>query len=74
MDEVRASTPAEAAGIRAGDIIVTFANRKIRSRDDLLDALSYYSAGEIVDVVVQRTEDGEYRQQTFRVLLARKKS
>lgn len=74
VDEVRASTPAEAAGIRAGDIIVTFANRKIRSRDDLLDALSYYSAGEIVDVVVQRTEDGEYRQQTFRVLLARKKS
>ena len=73
VEEVRASSPAEAVGIKAGDIIVTLANRKIRSRDDLLEALSYYSAGESVDVVVQRTEDGEYKEQTFSVLLARKK-
>lgn len=73
VEEVRESTPAEAAGIREGDIIVTFANRKIRSREDLLEALSYYSAGESVDLIVQRTEDGEYKEQTFHVLLARKK-
>lgn len=74
VDEVRESTPAEAAGIKEGDIIVAFANRKIRSRDDLLEALSYYSAGESADVTVQRTEDGEYREQTFHVILARKKT
>ncbi|HCT92034.1 MAG TPA: hypothetical protein DF613_11750 [Lachnospiraceae bacterium] len=74
VDEVRQSTPAEAAGIKAGDIIVALANRKIRSRDDLLEALSYYAAGESVDVTVQRTEDGEYKEQTFHVLLSKKKS
>ena len=74
VDEVRESTPAEAAGIKAGDIIVAFSNRKIRSRDDLLEALSYYSAGESVDITVQRTEEGEYKEQTFHVILAKKKT
>ena len=74
VDEVRESTPAEAAGIKAGDIIVAFSNRKIRSRDDLLEALSYYSAGESVDITVQRTEEGEYKEQNFHVILAKKKT
>lgn len=53
---------------------MAFSNRKIRSRDDLLEALSYYSAGESVDITVQRTEEGEYKEQTFHVILAKKKT
>ena len=34
-----------------------------------MDKLSYYKSGETVEVTAQRTDNGEYKEQTFEVTL-----
>ena len=57
------------AGIQKGDIIVSFDGQSVSGRDDLENKLSYYEAGESVDVVVSRADNGEYVQKTISVTL-----
>jgi len=57
---VRPESPAEKAGLRAGDIIIAFAGVTIRNLEDLVFALRSKRAGDRVEIVYQR--DG----QTFR--------
>lgn len=60
------------AGIQKGDIIVSFDGQTISGKDDLENKLSYYAAGETVDVVVSRADNGEYVEKTFQVTLGSK--
>jgi len=62
---VRPGSPAERAGLRAGDVIVRFAGVTIRALQDLVFALRSHRAGDEVDVTFLR--DGT--AQTVRALL-----
>jgi len=57
---VRPGSPADKAGVQAGDIIVKFAGVEVKTLDDLTFALRGRRAGDRVDVVVVR--DGQERQ------------
>ena len=61
--------PAAQAGMLAGDIITGFDGRTITVMSQLQDVLQYYAAGETVEVTVQRTDQGEYKEQTVSVTL-----
>jgi S1-C subfamily serine protease len=54
---VRPESPAEKAGLRAGDVIVTFAGVTIRNLEDLVFALRSKRAGDQVEVTYRR--DGQ---------------
>jgi len=57
------------AGIKKGDVIVKFDGVAINSMTSLKDQLAYYEAGETVDVVFKRADDGEYVEHTVSVKL-----
>ena len=65
---------AEQAGIQRNDIIVKFDGQSVSDRSDLVDKLSYYTAGETVDVIVARPDNGEYKEQTISVTLGSRDS
>jgi Zn-dependent M28 family amino/carboxypeptidase len=52
---VTEGSPAARAGLRRGDVIIEFAQRKIRSIEDLTDALASRKPGEEIDIVIQRS-------------------
>jgi len=54
---VRPGSPAERAGVRAGDIIVRFAGVDVKTLEDLTFALRGRRAGDRVEVVIER--DGQ---------------
>ncbi len=56
---VRPGSPADRAGVRAGDVIVRFAGVEVKTLDDLVFALRSRRAGDRVEVVVIR--DGRER-------------
>lgn len=60
---------AEEAGIKKSDIIEKLDGQKVSGRDDLLDKLQYYEAGETVEIVIARADDGEYKEITLEVTL-----
>lgn len=59
---VRAGSPAERAGLKAGDVIVKFGGRDIAGLQDFMDALSEHKPGDVVQIVVKR--GGELRTLT----------
>lgn len=63
---------AEEAGLRKGDVIVKFGDTSIGSMEELQEELQYYEAGETVEVVIARSEAGEYVEQTVTVELDKK--
>ena len=65
-------SPAEAAGIKKGDVLVEMDGRTIRAYQDLKNVLQYYAAGDTVELKVMRSDDGEYIEQTVQVTLAGK--
>ena len=69
VSEVVKDGPADKAGILAGDVITGFDGRSISSMSQLKDTLQYYASGETVDVTVQRSDQGQYKEQTVSVTL-----
>ena len=63
---------ADQAGMVYGDIIVSFDGQRIASRDDLVNALKYYRAGETVTVKIQRMVNGGYQEIELEVTLGRR--
>ena len=61
--------PAEAAGVKKGDVLTELDGRTISNMDELKDALQYYAAGEKVPIVVQRSDEGEYKEVDLTVTL-----
>ncbi len=72
VSEVTSGGPAEAAGIKKGDIITKIEGTSVSSADALIEQLEYYEAGKTVDVTVARAENGEYKEQTLSVTLGNK--
>ena len=72
VDSVEEGGPAEAAGIQKGDVIVKFDGITITGSTELVSKLEYYEAGETVDVVISRAENGEYKEQTVSVTLGKR--
>jgi len=60
VSDVLADGPAGTAGMYAGDIITKFDHDTITGYSDLRTSLSYYEAGETVDITVARLERGQY--------------
>lgn len=71
VEAVRESA-AEAAGLRKGDIIVEMDGQRVSGGNDLLDKLQYYEAGELIDIVVARASEGEYKELTLQVEMGEK--
>ena len=67
--EVVDGAAADKAGIQKGDIITKMDGQSIRTYKELVEALSYYEAGERLPVVVARAESGEYKNHTLSVEL-----
>ncbi len=65
-------TAAESAGLKKGDVITKFDGQKVTSMADLQDVLSYYPAGTTIDIVIQRMDGDEYKEQTVSVTLGSK--
>lgn len=69
IDSVVDGGPAAMAGLQKGDIITMFDGVKIGSYSDLISQLEYYAAGEIVEIVFYRTNDGVYAEQSCSIVL-----
>ena len=67
ITEVVENGPADQAGVKKGDILTELDGRSISSMAQLQDVLQYYAAGETVDLVVQRSDNGEYQAQTLSI-------
>lgn len=64
---VTEGSAAEKAGILQNDIITGLDGQTVTSRDDLLDKMQYYKAGETVEIVVDRANAGQYEEQTLTI-------
>ena len=73
LQEVTEDGPAEEAGLLKGDIIKKFDGVSVTTIAELRGKLDYYEAGEKVDVVICRQEDGEYEEKTVTVTLQSRK-
>ena len=60
--DIRGGSPADQAGLRAGDILIEFDRKKIENLYDFTYALRAHKPGDMVHVVVQR-EDGNVSAQ-----------
>ena len=62
MDEARLSAvepdgPAAKAGVKAGDVVIQFAGKPVRSFDDLSAEVRRHKPGEKVEVELHRGDD-----------------
>lgn len=72
VNVVYENSPAEAAGLVKGNIITKFDGQTVKTRDQLTSLLTYYSAGETVDLVAMVQSSEGYVEKTFRVTLGTK--
>jgi serine protease Do len=70
--KVFSGTAAETAGIREGDIITKVDGTTVSTSSELTDRIQMYSAGDTVDIVVERVENGVYVEETISVTLGKK--
>lgn len=63
---------AEKAGLKAGDVITKLDGSSVANETELVEALNYYKAGEMVNIVAKTRESG-YEEQTFSVTLGHRK-
>lgn len=62
---------AQEAGIRAGDVITKFNDETIKTMEELQEQLQYCKAGDKISIVVQRSENGQYKSETIKVKLSK---
>ena len=55
---------ADKAGLKKGDVITKFDGSGVSSMTSLKELMSYYEAGETVDITFKRADNGEYTEQT----------
>ena len=72
MAEVSKDSPADKAGIIKGDIITRFDGISLSSSSELLDTLTYYAAGETVQLTVARSNRGVYEEEDLTITLGSK--
>lgn len=57
------------AGIQERDIIVELDGQSVSGKEDLSEKLQYYAAGETVEMVIARAENGQYVEQSVEVTM-----
>lgn len=67
--EVQEGSPADAAGLLPGDVIVKFEGEKISTHEDLQNILQYYGSGSTVTITVKRPQNGEYQSVDLQLTL-----
>ena len=72
VEEVYSDSPADQSGLQRGDIIMKIDGQTVSNGSAVIDLLQYYAPGETVDVVIARSDAGEYRQQTLSVTLGQR--
>ena len=60
------------AGIKDGDVIIKVDGGSVSSVEELVEALSYFEAGETIEITVKTRESG-YEEQQILVTLSNKK-
>ncbi len=61
---------ADQAGLKKGDVITRFDGSGVSSMTSLKELMSYYEAGETVDITFKRADNGEYTEQTVQITLS----
>ena len=69
--EVTKDGAADKAGIKENDIITEFDGKRVRTIQALVDKLNYYKPGEKVEVVVQVSDNGGYKEKKVTVELGK---
>lgn len=69
VTEVLPGTAADTAGIQKSDIIVKLDGQKVSGKNDLIEKLTYYEAGEEIEIIIARANNGEYVEQTIQAVL-----
>lgn len=72
ITSVEEGSAADKAGLKKGYIITRFDGSSVSSISELKEQLSYYKAGESVEVVYSTVSGGEYTEQTVIVTLGKK--
>ena len=73
VTQVIAGSPAEKAGINAGDIIVAFNGNTVSTMEGLKSKLARKAAGTKVKLTIKRSnQNGEYQEQEIEVTLGKK--
>ena len=58
------------SGLKTGDIITGINGSSILDMEDLQNQLQYYSAGETVTLTIERSSNGEYKEQEIKLTLS----
>ena len=69
--EVTPGGAAEQAGVIAGSVITKFDGTSVSTIEELKNLLTYYEAGETVDLVVKIADNGEYVEKTISITLSK---
>lgn len=69
VSRVDEGTPAAEGGIKQGDIIRKIGGTRISTAEELREELGYYHAGDTVEIVIMRNQDGEYEELTLKITL-----
>ena len=70
--DVTDDSPAAKAGIIKGDIITRFDGISLSSSTELIDTLTYYAAGETIQLTVARSNRGVYEEEELTITLGSK--
>ena len=65
---------AEKSGIQAGDVITKVDGSSVSSAEELIESLTYFEAGEAVEIVVKTRESGYEEQELLVTLSSRKEA
>ena len=71
VTDVTDGSPASDAGIKKGDVIVSFNGKDVSTMEGLQEKMSLCKAGDSVEVVVKRADNGEYVSRTLKVTLGK---
>lgn len=69
ISSVTENSPAERAGLQRGMVITEIDGRAVRTREELVEYLGYYKAGETVNLTVKVRTDADYEDRTISVTL-----
>lgn len=73
VSQVNSGSPAEKAGIKAGDVITSIGGREIKSMEGLQSQIQKYNIGDTIEVVLQRQQqNGGYTEKKVNVTLSSK--
>lgn len=70
--QIEEGTPAIMGGLLYGDIITKFDGSRLYTAEELRNILEYYEAGETVEIIVMRMNNGNYEEVVLQVTLGKK--